>query len=361
MSFRATRPFLTVALAGSLVVAAAACGSGGSGSGTKGSARTETITLLTHDSFAVSKPVLAAFTRQTGIRVKVDKSVGDAGSALSQAILTKGNPIADAFYGVDNTFLSRALDAGIYEPWTAAGLDRVPEALQLDPSHRVTPIDYGDVCVNYDEAWFASRHRRAPATLADLAAPEYRDLTVVEKPSTSSTGLAFLLATVARYGESGWHDYWKRLRANGVLVEPGWDQAYDGAFTAGGGSGTRPIVVSYASSPPADVVYSSPKKARPTVGVVHDGCFRQVEFAGILKGTHHHDAAGKLIDFLLSLRFQQDMPLQMYVFPARTDAKLPAVFEQWAYRPADPLTLDPATISAHRDAWIEQWTALVVR
>ena len=340
------------------VMSAAACGSSKSSSGSSGP---QTVTLLTHDSFAVSKPVLAAFTAKTGIRVKIDRSSGDAGSALSQAILTKDHPIADAFYGLDNTFLSRALDAGIFEQWSAAGLDLVPKALQLDPSHRVTPIDYADVCVNYDKAWFASRNRVAPKTLADLVAPAYRDLTVVEKPSTSSTGLAFLLATVVRYGDPGWHDYWKRLRANGVLVQPGWQQAYEGSFTAGGGSGTRPIVVSYASSPPADVVYSSPKKSTPSIGVVADGCFRQVEFVGILKGTRHRDAAGRLVNFLLSLPFQQDMPLQMFAFPARTDARLPTVFEKWAYRPDHPLAIDPATIASHRDAWIDEWTNIVLR
>jgi thiamine transport system substrate-binding protein len=309
----------------------------------------------------VSKSVLAAFTEKTGIRVKVNKSTGDAGAALSQAILTKSHPIADVFYGLDNTFLSRALDAKIFEDWSAEGLDQVPDALQLDLRHRVTPIDYGDVCVNYDKAWFASHDRRPPRTLADLADPAYRDLTVVEKPSTSSTGLAFLLATIARYGADGWQEYWKALRGNGVLVEPGWQQAYEGAFTAGGGSGTRPIVVSYASSPPADVVYSNPKKSTPAIGVVADGCFRQIEFAGILEGTRHREAAGALVDFLLSLPFQQDMPLQMFVFPARTDAKLPPVFEKWAFRPDHPLTIDPATIASHRDAWIDEWTNLVVR
>ena len=225
----------------------------------------------------------------------------------------------------------------------------------------MTPIDYGDVCVNYDKDWFASHHQRAPRTLADLVKPAYRDLTVTEKPSTSSTGLAFLLATVARYGDSGWQDYWRKLRSNGVLVQPGWEQAYTGSFTAGGGSGTRPIVVSYASSPPADVVYSSPQKSAPSIAVMEDGCFRQVEFVGILKGTRHRAAAGALVDFLLSLTFQQDVPLQMFVFPARTDAKLPPVFERWATIPEHPLTVDPATIRSHRDAWIEEWTNIVVR
>jgi thiamine transport system substrate-binding protein len=352
------RRSLIVALLAAVVATATACGSDSSSSGSSGG---QSVTLLTHDSFAVSKSVLAAFTAKTGIRVKIDKSAGDAGSALSQAILTKSHPIADAFYGLDNTFLSRALDEEIFEEWTAEGLDRVPESLQLDPHHRVTPIDYGDVCVNYDTSWFTAHNLHPPRTLADLAAPAYRDLTVVEKPSTSSTGLAFLLATIARYGDDGWHDYWRRLRANGVRVEPGWEQAYDGAFTAGGGDGDRPIVVSYASSPPADVVYSRPQNSTPAIGVVPDGCFRQVEFVGILKGTRHRQAAGALVDFLLSLSFQQDVPLQMFVFPARSDAQLPPVFVKWAYRPKHPLTGDPATIKLHRDAWIDEWTEIVVR
>jgi len=354
---------LVVTLAVASIVALAACGgSGGSSRSTSssGPVRGQTVTLLTHDAFAVSKSVLAAFTAETGIKVKVLKG-GDAGAELNQAILTKGNPIADAMYGTDNTFLSRGLDAGIFEPWTAAGLDQVPKPFQLDPTHRATPIDSGYVCVNYDETWFKKHQLPAPKVLADLTNPRYRGLTVVENPATSSTGLVFLLSTVARFGDPGWQTYWKQLRANDVLVDASWDQAYNGSFTDGGGNGKRPVVVSYASSPPADVVYSNPKKSAPTVGVVTDGCFLQVEFAGILQGTHHREAAGKLIDYLLSLRFQEDMPLQMYVYPTRVDATLPPVFQRFAVIPKHPLSLAPTTISSHRDAWIDEWTRLVVR
>jgi thiamine transport system substrate-binding protein len=307
----------------------------------------------------VSKPVLASFTTRTGIKVKLLKG-GDAGAELNQAILTKGDPIADVMYGTDNTFLSRAVDSGILEPYTAAGLERVPKAYQLDRTHELTPIDDSDVCVNYDETWFAQHHLAPPTSLTDLTKPAFKGLTVVENPSTSSTGLVFLLATIARFGTSGWQNYWQQLKANHVLVDASWDAAYDGSFTDGGGNGTRPVVVSYASSPPADVVYSSPKKTKPTVGVVTDGCFLQVEFAGILKGTHHLDAAKQLVDFLLSERFQADMPLQMYVYPTRRGTPLPAVFRQFAVIPTHPLTLPPATISAHRDAWIDQWNRTVL-
>jgi thiamine transport system substrate-binding protein len=350
---------LATLVVGVLVLAACGSSSDSSSSGASG-ATGDTVTLVTHDSFAVSKPVLKAFTNQTGIKVKVLKN-GDAGAALNQAILTKGNPLGDAFFGVDNTFLSRALASGIFVPYSAKGLDRVPKALQLDDRKRVTPVDFGDVCVNYDKKWFAAHDVAVPKTLDDLTKPAYKDQLVVENPATSSPGLAFLLASVAKFGDNGWDAYWKQLRSNGVKVVDGWEQAYDTEFSAGSGHGAFPLVVSYASSPPAEVYYAKPTPKTAPTGVLTDTCFRQVEFAGVLKGAAHAAAARKLIDFMLSEKFQADIPLQMFVFPARTGTPLPSVFTKYAEVPAHPRSLPPATIGAHRDAWIEQWTNTVLR
>jgi thiamine transport system substrate-binding protein len=319
-----------------------------------------TITLVTHDSFAVSKPVLAAFTKQTGITVKILQA-GDAGAALNQVILTKSNPIGDVFFGVDNTFLSRALDAGVFAAHAPPALGDVPTQYQLDPSHRLIPIDHGDVCINYDKRWFAKEHVAIPKTLGDLTKPTYKGRLVVEDPATSSPGLAFQLATIARFGTDGWRDYWSKLRANDVKVDDGWESAYDGDFTQGANHGTYPLVVSYASSPPAAVYYSKPQPKTSPIGTMLDSCFRQVEFAGVLKGTQHPGAAKQLVDFMLSTRFQEDIPLQMFVFPARDGMKLPAVFTKFADVAPSPLTLPAAEIGAHRDAWIEQWTDTVLR
>lgn len=336
-----------------------ACGSSND-DGTSSSGAGNTVTLVTHDSFAVSKPVLRAFTKQTGITVKVLKN-GDAGAALNQAILTKDNPLGDAFFGVDNTFLSRALEAGIFVPFTAKDLDRVPPALQLDDKKRVTPVDFGDVCVNYDKAWFEREKLAVPKTLDDLAAPEYKGRLVVENPATSSPGLAFLLASVAKFGTNGWEKYWQRLRDNDVKVVDGWEQAYDSEFSAGSGHGDFPLVVSYASSPPVEVLYADPPTTTAPTGALTDTCFRQVEFAGVLKGAEHPRAAQQLIDFMLSEKFQADIPLQMFVFPAREGTPLPNVFTKYATVPTRPLTLPPAEIGARRDDWIEQWTNTVLR
>lgn len=347
-----------------LAVAGAACGGGSSRTGEAGDGpsgpRERTVTLLTHDSFAVSPEVLRSFTEKSGIRVKVLRA-GDAGSMVNQAVLTRERPLADALFGVDNTFLSRALDAGIFEPYRSPALARVPDRFRLDPRHRVTPVDYGDVCVNADRRWFREHDLALPASLADLARPAYRDLLVVENPATSSPGLAFLLATVARFGGDRWLDWWERLRANGVKVVSGWEEAYSGEFSGSSGRGPRPLVVSYASSPTAEVTDDStaPDKT-PTVALLST-CFRQIEFAGVLQGARHPEAARELIDFLLSERFQADVPGRMYVYPVREGTPLPESFERYAPVPENPFTVSPSRIGANREAWIEDWTRVMLR
>jgi thiamine transport system substrate-binding protein len=323
-----------------------------------------TVTLMSHDSFAISEEVMRAFEESHNATV-VLLPAGDTGTALNQAILARANPLADVFFGVDNTFMGRALAADLFEPYDSPLLPEINDSLKLDDSLRLLPVDYGDVCLNYDRNWFAQRPLRPPQTLLDLADPAYSGLTVVQNPATSSPGLAFLLATIAAFGTEGdynYLDYWRDLRANDVRVTDGWTDAYVGHFTASG-TGDRPIVVSYASSPPAEVIFADPPVAEaPTAAITGPGtCFRQVEFVGILRGSQNREVAGQLIDFMLSRRFQEDIPMHMFVFPANRNAQLPEVFVQWADIPAEPAVLDPAEIDANREAWIQAWTDVVLR
>ncbi|MBS3940475.1 MAG: thiamine ABC transporter substrate-binding protein [Actinobacteria bacterium] len=318
-----------------------------------------TITLVTHDSFDVGEDVLAAFTESTGISVDLAPA-GDAGATVNQAILTKDDPLGDVLFGVDNTFLSRALDEDIFLPYESPGLAEVDPQFVLDDQYRVTPIDFGDVCLNYDVAWFEETGLALPEALEDLTAEEYAGLLTVMNPATSSPGLAFLLATVEEFGEDGYLDFWTALRDNDVLVTDGWSEAYYDEFSATG-TGDRPLVVSYASSPPAEVFYADPQPEQAPTGVIEASCFRQVEFAGILAGTEHEEAAQQLVDFLLSLEFQENLPLTMFVFPVRTDAELPEVFETHAVVPDDAYQLEPDAIGEGRDEWIDGWTRTVIR
>ena len=360
------RPTLAV-IAVAIAVALAGCtspadtGSSTSAPPSESATTTEprTVRVVTHDSFALSEDLVTAFEESSGITVEFIPA-GDAGEMVNRAVLSSGNPEADVLFGIDTTLLSRAIDAEVFDPYVSS-IDALRPELRDAGAGVVTPVDDGDVCVNVDDGWFTAQGLPAPKTLEDLADPRYRGLLVVQNPATSSPGLAFLLATIARYGDA-WPDYWERLRANEVTVVNGWSEAYLSEFTAGGGGGDRPLVVSYSTSPPAEIVYAEdPKPERPSTSVMLDGCYRQVEFAGVLRGTEDLASARAVVDWLVSPEVQADVPLSMFVFPARDAVALPEVFERFVTRPAEPLELGAEEIAAQRDDWIEQWTQLVLR
>ena len=322
----------------------------------------EDLYVMTHDSFTVSTDVSQLFQKDNNIRVHFIKS-GDAGALVNKAILTKDAPQADVIYGIDNTFLSRALDGGIFESYNAPALQNIPQQFKLDPQNRALPVDYGDVCINYDKNYFSQNKLAVPQTFEDLLKPEYKGLLVVENPATSSPGLAFVMATIAHFGADKYLDYWKSLRDNGVQVVDGWETAYYTNFSASSGKGNQPMVVSYASSPAAEVIYATEKPLESsTASLVGPGmCFRQVEFIGIVKGTKHRAAAEKFVDYILGQVFQEDMPLQMYVYPVLDGARIPNEFHWFTQVPDQPATLDPAVIDKNRDQWIADWTKTVIQ
>lgn len=321
-----------------------------------------TLTVMTHDSFAISEEALQTFEDQNQVKVQFLKA-GDTGTALNKAILSKDNPLADVFYGVDNTFVSRALTEGIFQPYASPLLTNIPDEFKLDPDNFVSPVDYGDVCLNYDKAYFAEKELTPPQSLDDLLKPEFKSLLVVENPATSSPGLAFLLTTVAVYGEDGYIDFWQKLVENDVKVVNDWELAYYTEFSGSSGKGPRPIVVSYDSSPAYEVLYAETEISEaPTAAVVADNtCFRQIEFVGILKGAQNPDLAQKWVDFMLSLKFQQEMPMQMFVFPVNAQAELDEVFSKYLVLPNKTAFVKPEDIAANRQSWLEAWTEAVLR
>lgn len=336
----------------------AACGDDG---GTGGGPEEErgdraTVVLLTYDSFALPEDAAREFEELTGAGIEV-RAAGDSGTMLTRALLAAGEPEADVIFGIDGTLAGRALSEDLLEPFTPDALDGVPDELRLEggAGDRLVPIDTGDVCVNIDTGWFEKERIEPPRTMDDLTDPTYRDLLVVESPVTSSPGLAFLLGTVARYGEDGWEDYWRRLGDNGVRVRPSWDDAYYSDYTVSGGD--RPLVLSYASSPPAEVVFGE-DVTEPASSVMTDTCTTQVEYAGVLRGAEHPELARRLVEFMLSPTWQRALPLTNFVFPV-IDVELPEEFERWAQRPEDPAELDHELVDRERDTWIERWRELM--
>lgn len=312
------------------------------------------VVLATHDSFAMSEEVLDAFRDETGITIDV-RRLGDAGALTNQLVLTKDSPVADLAYGVDTTFASRALDEDVFAAYRGAGADKGPQRYAIGDGERLTAVDVGDVCLNVDPAALAARGVPEPASLADLTRPEYTNLLVVEDPATSSPGLSFLLGTIATLGEDGWQDYWRTLTERGLLVVSGWEEAYTQEFSGSSGKGDRPIVVSYASSPAAEIG----DDGKPRTRALLDTCFQQVEYAGVLDGAANTEDARRVMDFLLSPEFQEQVPEQMYVYPSRSDVELPAAWQQAAPQPEAAATMDPADIAKNRERWIDEWRALV--
>ena len=320
----------------SLVIIAAACTTS---SNPSTDATPNEVTLLAYDAFTPKDGIFDAFTAATGTKVKVVTS-GDTGTLISKAIFTAGNPEGDVLWGLDNTLLSRAQKAELLTSYE--------------------PADYGDICVNYDKQWFASRNIAPPTSLEDLALPTYKNLLTVEDPVASSPGLGFLLGTIAHFGADNWQGYWKSLKANGVHIAPDWTTAYTIDFSGSSGKGKYPLVVSYGSSPPAEVLYAEKPIDTPPTAVIESTCFRQTEYVGALRGTRNPNNATLLISYLLDIPFQESMPLSLFVFPINKKAALPDLFTQFAVTPKNPLSLNPADIEKNRDSWLSTWRDIVL-
>ena len=316
-------------------------------------ADTGTVVLAAHDSFTLPDELVAAFEADTGYDLEVQLS-GDAGQMANQIVLTAGNPTADVVFGIDTTFATRVVGAEALEAYRPEGLPESVEEHDLAEGAEayLTPVDYGDVCVNIDSVWFANQGIEPPQSLADLTDPAYEDLFVTPGASTSSPGLAFLLATIGEFGPGEWQGYWEDLMANGAKVTSGWTDAYTVDFTAGGGDGDRPIVLSYASSPPFTIPDGG---FEPTTRALLDTCFRQVEYADVLAGTDNPEGAQAVVDWLLSPDVQAAIPDSMYVFPVDDTVALPDLWAQWAQVAEDPIVVSPRQIEAERETWLREW------
>ncbi len=293
----------------------------------------KTVVLVAHDSFVMSEDLIKKFETESGYRLRLVKA-GDAGAMTNKLILTKDQPIGDAVFGIDNSLIGLAKSNDVL-----AGV--------------LEPIDFGDVCMNYDIDWFTSRGRPAPTDISQLTDPTYKGLTVVENPATSSTGMAFLATTVAKFGDPGYLDYWKKLHANGLKVDAGWEDAYYTDFSGSSGHGAYPIVLSYSSSP-ADEIRSN--GTSQTAAILND-CYRQTEYAGILKRGKNPKGAAALVSFMQSQDFQKALPESMYVYPMLQGVALPATWAKFAPK-ATSLVGDQLNVVADRKDWLAAWSTL---
>jgi thiamine transport system substrate-binding protein len=318
-------------------------------------ARAAELRVLTHDSFALPKPLLAQFEKEAGVTLRITKA-GDAGEMLNKLILTRANPIADVVFGIDNVLAAKAIAANVLD--TADAPANKPSAITLPAG--LMPVDYGYVTLNYDKAWFAKKGLALPRSLDDLAQPAYAKLLVVQNPATSSPGNAFMLATIGAMGEEKAFAWWARMRANGLNVAKGWSEAYYTSFTHSGGA--QPLVVSYASSPAAEVFYSKTKLAEPPTASLSlpGGVFRQVEGVALVKGGKERAAAIRFMEFLRSPAVQQGLQTEMWMFPS--DASITRV--EALRHAVEPASFDSPSVQAvadHNAQWVQRWIKVVLK
>ena len=311
------------------------------------------VVLVTPASSDLPRKVVTGFEDESGCTL-THSPAGDGGELASKLAVTQGDPIGDVAFGIDNTFAGAALDEGVFAPYDAelpTGADQY--LLPSDDDGVLTPIDNASVCVNVDTAWFSDQGIEPPASLDDLVDPAYRDLFVTPAATTSTPGLAFLLATIGEYGDE-WTSYWEDLLANGAKVVKGWEDAYYVDFSYSGGD--RPIVLSYDTSPAYTV-----KKGESSTAALLDTCFRQVEYAGVLAGSDNPQGAAELVDFMTSSTFQEALPDAMYVFPVDDEVSLPPLWEKWAEPAPAPIDVPPADIAENRDEWLREWSDVTSR
>lgn len=353
------RVLTLIAMVTAPVLVVAGCTSGPGESSTQSESPSEQldiVRMITHESFALSEETLDTLA-DLGIDLRIT-AASDAGSMTAAAVLAAGSPTADVIFGVDNTLVTRAADEGVFAPYTSGELENVRPELATDTANGlVTPISFGDVCINIDNAWFDSNGVIAPTTLEQL--PELADLLVVQDPGTSSPGLAFLLATVDRFGDE-WPSFWEKLREGGVRVAGSWTDAFYTDFTLSGGD--RPLVVSYATSPAAEIIYAEDASVtEPVTSSMTDSCYRQVEYAGVLAGAENPEGAQRVIDWMLSETVQGDIPMSMFVYPARNDTSLPAAFAEFTPIVSSSASLPPEFVSAELPAILATWGEVMGR
>jgi thiamine transport system substrate-binding protein len=319
-------------------------------------ASAQELRVLTHSSFDLPKPLLARFETDNKLKLSIIKA-GDAGEMLNKLILTRAQPIADVVYGIDNSLSAKAQAAGVLDAMQSPA---PAGAAVVKMSPGITPVDYGYVTLNYDKASFAKSGLALPKTLEELTQPQYRDMLVVQNPATSSPGQAFMLATIAGMGEAQAFDWWARMRANGLKVVKGWSEAYYTEFSRNGGK--RPLVVSYASSPAAEVFYSKEKITEPPTGSLSlkGGVFQQVEGVALVKGGAQREAAARFVEFMRSPAVQEALQTTMWMYPAEKSVARAEVMRH-APEPATHDAMPAETIAAKSGEWISRWTKVVLK
>ncbi|MBI4043074.1 MAG: thiamine ABC transporter substrate-binding protein [Deltaproteobacteria bacterium] len=305
------------------------------------------LVIYTYSSFTsewgLQPKVIPPFEKECHCKVRV-VGTEDTGAMLNRLLLEGEKTKADVVIGIDNSLAHKALDGNLLLAYQPAGLSNVPEELLFDKSFRLIPFDYSYYAIIYD----SEKLPNPPRSLRELANPLYRRKIILEDPRTSTPGLGFLLWSVGVFGEK-YLEFWHSLKPNILTISPGWDMAY-GMFT----KGEAPMVLSYITSPAYHRIHE--KSERYKAALFSEGHYLQIEGAGIVASTDQLELARKFIDYLLSVSFQQYVPLHNYMFPVNRKTPLPEAFTKLPM-PKKTILLPPEQVRQSLDRWFQEWRA----
>lgn len=310
------------------------------------------LVVYAYSSFPAAD-IVERFEENHGVEL-VFVSPGGAGSTLSRLVteLDTGGTDADVFLGLADTSLARALDHNVFEPYDPAllsNLSDIPEDILVDNTGHTLPFDYGYIALVYHPERIGSI--ALPESLEELTDPRFENK-IIMMDASSSTGQAFLMWTIAEFGEDGYLDYWRRLKPNLLTVTNSWSTGYQ-MFE----NGEAPIILSYATDRVVAAVYGG--EPEHEILLPQGQAYRQVELMGIVKGTDQRELAHAFIDYVLSPEVQTLLPTANLMYPANPKAELPAVFSDNMVVPENPVILDPQLVDKNLDRWLRDWSRVI--
>ncbi len=325
---------------------------------------TTNLTVLAPQSLVVDDEVIGRFEQESGISV-LFRNIGPATDMVERIVEGGSVPSGwDLVYGIDNQQMVAAIEAGLFQPYAAAGLADVPDHLEIDSSQHLLPVSHNYVMVNADRDYFEREDIDPPASLDDLRRPEIASLLALPSPETDQAGRGFLAATARYFGEDAFIDFWADLDEGGAQVAANWTEAYLGAYTVGSsGEGDRPLVLAYASAPAADAVFTpGAGDSPPSVALDLPGAgFHQIDLVGIAADTPRVEQARALVEFLLGPEFQASVAQRMFAFPVLPDAETGQSFAEHARPPAEPVNMEPSILDDRMQSWLVSWQGAMAR
>lgn len=315
------------------------------------------LVVYTYDSFA-SGPAQAIKDGFEALYPDVEVvflAPGSAGETLARVIaeLNAGGTDADVLVGISDTQLPRAIDHGVFMKLDRSllpNLAKVPAHLDFDDTGHVVPFDHGYVTIIYDSRVLGEAD--LPQTLEDLTDPRFRGKLIAMDPRTSSVGHAFLMWTIAEYGDPGYLEFWERLLPSLLTITGGWSAAYS-QYEAG----EAPMMVSYSTDTAAGIYYAGSDHSR--ILTPKGQAYQQIEAAGIVAGTDVPELAHRFLDYLLSEEVQSLIPTNNWMFPVNAQTPLPDFFAEYAVIPENPVRLDPRLIEENEQRWLREWARLI--